>query len=134
MQHLLDTKQKSSLLNSLGTVQIRRFFSKNIPHIEALEKAKPHPHFQKILPASKKKKPLSRRVNHALIAALMANTKSLILVIIYQSFNNIQTNSASLFFIKTCDNVRHGFGTPIYFQLLLSTSNGCIENPMSDSF
>jgi len=38
-------------------------------HIEALEKAKPHPRFQKILPASKKKKPISRRVIHALIAA-----------------------------------------------------------------
>ena len=38
-------------------------------HIEALEKAKPYPHFQNLPPASKKKKPLSRRGNHALIAA-----------------------------------------------------------------
>ncbi|MBQ4120252.1 MAG: hypothetical protein IJD45_07690 [Clostridia bacterium] len=44
------------------------FFFKKSPHIEALEKAKPHPHFQNLPPASKKKKPLSRRVNHALIA------------------------------------------------------------------
>ena len=59
-----------SLLNSLGKGQIRRLFSKNIPNIEASGKAKPYPRFQKILPASKKKKPLSRRVNHALIAAI----------------------------------------------------------------
>ena len=38
-------------------------------HIEALEKAKPCPYFQNLPPASKKKKPLSRRGNHALIAA-----------------------------------------------------------------
>ena len=34
-----------------------------------MEKAKPHPLFPKLSPASKKKKPLSRRDNHALIAA-----------------------------------------------------------------
>ena len=62
-------KAKSSLLNSLGNEQIRRFFSKNIPHIEALEKAKPYPHFKNYRPESKKKKPLSRRGNHALITA-----------------------------------------------------------------
>ena len=42
---LLDAKQKRSLLNSLGSKQIRRFFSKNIPHIEALEKAPPFSKF-----------------------------------------------------------------------------------------
>ena len=68
---LLDAKQKSSLLNSLCNGQIRRLFSKNIPHIEALRKAKPYPRFQKLPPASKKKKPLSRRGNHALIAAII---------------------------------------------------------------
>ena len=40
-------------------------------HIEALEKAKPYPRFQKLPPASKKKKPLSRRGYHALIAAIL---------------------------------------------------------------
>ena len=60
--------KKISLLSSLGGNQIRRLFSKNIPHIEALGKVKPHPHFQNLPPANKKKKPLSRRVNHALIA------------------------------------------------------------------
>ena len=39
-------------------------------HIEALKKAKPCSYFQNLPPASKKKKPLSRRVNHALIAAI----------------------------------------------------------------
>ena len=39
-------------------------------HIEALEKAKPCPYFQNLPPTSKRKKPLSRRVNHALIAAI----------------------------------------------------------------
>ena len=38
-------------------------------YIEALKKAKPCPYFQNLPPASKKKKPLSRRGNHALIAA-----------------------------------------------------------------
>ena len=49
------------------------FFEKT-PHIVALEKAKPYPHFQNLPPASKKKKPLSRRVNHALIAAIFKLT------------------------------------------------------------
>ena len=53
---LLDAKQKSSLLNSLGKGQIRRFFSKNIPHIEALEKAKPHPPFSKFTARKQKEK------------------------------------------------------------------------------
>ena len=61
---------KFFLLNSLGNRPIRRLFSKNTPYIEALEKAKPHPYFQNLPPASKKKKPLSRRVNHALITAI----------------------------------------------------------------
>ena len=70
----------------VGSTQI--FFSTS-PHIETLGKTKPYPHFQNLPPASQKKKPLSRRVNHALIAAFMVNTKSLTLVIIYQPFNNI---------------------------------------------
>ena len=44
------------------------------PHLKALEKAKPHPHFQNLPPASKKKKPLSQRGNHALIAAYLIIT------------------------------------------------------------
>ena len=43
--------------------------SEKSSHIEALGKAKPHPYFQILPTASKKKKPLSRRDNHALIAA-----------------------------------------------------------------
>lgn len=66
---LLDAKRKSSLLNSLGNEQIRSLFSKNILHIKVLKTAKPYPHFQKLPPEGIKKKPLSWRGNHALIAA-----------------------------------------------------------------
>ena len=50
--------------------------SEKSSHIEALGKAKPYPHFQKLPPTNKKKKPLSRRVNHAWIAAFMVNPKT----------------------------------------------------------
>ena len=53
---LLDAKQKSSLLNSLCNGQIRRLFSKIIPHIEALVKVKPYPYFQNLPSESKKEK------------------------------------------------------------------------------
>ena len=64
----LNPQKYFSHLVAIGNIKIKRG-KQNIPHIEALEKAKPHPHFQKLLPASKKKKPLSRRGNHALIVA-----------------------------------------------------------------
>ena len=71
---LLDAKQKSSLLNSLDSRQIRRLhfkFPRRIPSYRSLEKGKNVPHFQNLTSASKKKKPLSRRGNHALIAAIL---------------------------------------------------------------
>jgi hypothetical protein len=43
------------LFNILRSKQTSRLFSKNAPHIEALEKAKPSPHFQKLPPESKRK-------------------------------------------------------------------------------
>ena len=54
-------------------VESTAIFLKKCPHIEASEKAKPHPFFQKLPPEKKKKKPLSRRGNHALIAATSIN-------------------------------------------------------------
>ena len=53
---LLDATQKNSLLNSLGKGQIRRFFSKNIPHIEALTKNKTAPPFSKFTARKQKEK------------------------------------------------------------------------------
>ena len=59
---------QSLYLIALATGEFVGAFQKCL-HIEALEKTKPYPHFQKLPSANKKKKPLSRRVNHALIAA-----------------------------------------------------------------
>ena len=61
---------QSLYLIALATGEFVGSFQKCL-HIEALEKAKPYPHFQKLPSANKKKKPLSRRVNHALIAAIL---------------------------------------------------------------
>ena len=61
-------ERKYSLLNSLGKGKIRRRFSK-MPSFKSLGKSKTVPYFQNLPPASKKKKPLSRRGNHTLIAA-----------------------------------------------------------------
>ena len=58
----------------VGSTQI--FFSTS-PHIETLGKTKPYPHFQNLPPASKKKKPLSRRGHHALIATFSVEVWSI---------------------------------------------------------
>ena len=124
-------ERKYSLLNSLGKGQIRRRFSK-MPSYRSLGKSKTVPLFSEFT-ARKQKAAIAAWLSR-FDSGFYGEPKNSILVIIYQPFNDIQTNSASLFFVKTCDNVCHGFGTPIYFQLLLSASNGCVENPVSYSF
>ena len=74
--HPNSKKLRYPSLNSHENGVLRGYFFKNSKnvykhssHLIALGKIKPHPRFQNLLPKSEKKKPLSRRVNHALIAA-----------------------------------------------------------------
>ena len=60
-------------------------FLEKSPHKEALVKAKPHPLFSKFTVRDKKKKPLSRRVYHALIAAMLCSVSSIISWIFFRA-------------------------------------------------
>ena len=64
--------KRTSHLVAVGNVEIKRG-CKTFLYLIALGKAKPYPYFQKLPPESKKKKPLSRRVIHALIAAIFSS-------------------------------------------------------------
>ena len=133
-QRIIRCNLKFFLPNSLDSRQIRRLFFKKYPSYRSLVNGKTVPPFSNFTARKQKEKAAIAACNSRFDSGFYGEPKNSILVIIYQPFNDIQTNSASLFFVKTCDNVCHGFGTPIYFQLLLSASNGCVENPVSYSF